>query len=524
MKHSNRILHHPVIPIVILIAFVCIAFGNSLLNGFVSDDRWLFQTLPSDIGTIFKLNPVIHLINILWWLVYQIFQFTPWPYRLLNILAHITGTVFFYLIVKRLIDKRVAFLSALLFAVHPILVESVAWIAGGVYAWYGCLFILSFYAYIRASDAIETLRKNRSIVWFGLSYLFFVITILFSEKAIPLFLIYVVYEISRKRLKRHLKYLIPFVFIAGGFMMYYLTLLSGRMTGVAQTVGRTVEFYNPLIQIPSAFSMYFQLFIWPDRLSFYQSETIFGLVSFIIRVIVTVSFIVAWIVSFFRSKSRMFLWFSWFVIPLLPTLTPFQIAWIVAERYAYLSIMGLTVLTALLFDYFLSKRAWKNIIFILFIAVMIALTARTIIRTMDWRSEDTLWIATAKTAPSNQFTWNNMGDYYSRHGDLVNAASSFRRAIAIAPGYAPAYYNLAGTLLQMGETGDAILLFKHALKIKPDFWEVHRELASLYFGKGLYEEAINELTLGRALHANDPVMNQNYEMLIQIRSQRNKTP
>jgi hypothetical protein len=152
MNKFFRIIRRPWIPIIFFVLLVAVAYVNSLGNGFVSDDRWIRDMLPNDLWTIMSMNPTIHLTNVLWWATYQFFGLTPWPYRLLNIFAHLGSTLLVYLIVTRLVRRRVGLLTASLFAVHPILVESVSWIAGGVYSQYGCVFLLSFEIFLYPFD------------------------------------------------------------------------------------------------------------------------------------------------------------------------------------------------------------------------------------------------------------------------------------------------------------------------------------------------------------------------------------
>ena len=99
---------------------------------------------------------------------------------------------------------------------------------------------------------------------------------------------------------------------------------------------------------------------------------------------------------------------------------------------------------------------------------LFALSVRTITRNADWKNQDTLWLATAKTSPSSPQNHNNLGDYYGRQGDLEKAAEEFKTAIKLKPNYGDAYHNLANIYHQMGEDDLAIENYRKALSFNPN--------------------------------------------------------
>jgi len=287
--------------------------------------------------------------------------------------------------------------------------------------------------------------------------------------------------------------------------------------------------YNPLIQLPVALSSYFYLIFWPKNLTLYHQEVpIVGTADYVFRVLTVCMYMFG--IVFTAVKNRKFcFWLAWFFIPLIPTITPLKIAWLVAERYAYLSVIGIFVLIAYGFEWVLSNASLANenldpssvansvffmkrrpkeqvkpdkilfasrafflscIVTVLIVSIFLSLIIRTVVRNQDWQSEDTLWIATAKTSPSVPFTWNNMGDVYSRRGDFKKAAEMFQRAITLNPRYADAHHNLAETYRDMGETGDAVLMYEKALVLNPNLWQSHGALAKIYYNKKNYQTAL----------------------------------
>jgi hypothetical protein len=463
--------------------------------------------------------------------MYQLVGLSPWGYRLINIMFHMGAVLLVQAIVTRLSNKRIGFLAAALFAVHPLLVESITWISGGVYVQYTTVFLLSFWFYLRYTDGGQ--RKKllyiSSIVLYGMS-------LFFSEKAAVLFLVFFVYTWSFEHGKKQWGKLIPYVILSSIFMLYYSTFLRSRITDVALTSGGGAgALYNPLQQIPLALTTYCKLIVWPSDLTLYHDE-ILSFWGYIWCLGVLLLYGVGLVYTGWKKK-KVFFWMSWFLIPLLPTLTPFRIAWVVAERYAYMSVIGIFVCIAYVFDWILnysflgalrsqkkfyvssiarvfsplrplhlaseaakifpSPRALERFlrlsILLGIILIYLGFITRTIIRNRDWASEDTLWIATAQTSPTVPYTWNNMGDVYSRHGDLEKAAESFQRAISLNPNYADAYHNLGQTYRGLGEIGDAILMYEKALVYNPNLWQSHASLAAIYYAKKDYQTALNHI-------------------------------
>jgi tetratricopeptide (TPR) repeat protein len=266
-------------------------------------------------------------------------------------------------------------------------------------------------------------------------------------------------------------------------------------------------FMNSFVQIPVAISSYLQLFVFPVGLTLYHSELSFPWWNFAVRSGVTLVFIGIGVYAFVKRKAWG-MWIWWFVIGLLVTLTPFKVGWVVAERYVYLSLAGLCVAIGIGFDIVMHKKKLFISSLCVGILVILGLCTLTVFRNSQWRTEDTLWIATARTSPSHPPTWNNMGDVYARAGDLEQAAVMFQRAIALNPQYADAYHNLGHTYLRMGELGKAKEAYQKALAINPNLWQSYRDLAAILASEGNLEAAQTALNQALTIMPEDETLLQ----------------
>lgn len=477
------------------LAFLVFAvYANSLGNGFVSDDIAGFAK-NENIGrfsTIFTGHLGFSLQSFLNFLAFHIGGLHPLSFRILNILFHFGSTVIIFTLLSLSINKRIAIIAASIFAVHPILIEAVGWISGAPYSQYSFFFLLSFLFYLFSEN-------NRKYLYYSIG--FFLLTLLSYGNAIGLFLVFPLYELAFGNLRYDWKKTLPF-FAIGVLMIILLVTKVGYRVSVieSQSYQSAGGMFNPFVQVPVAIGTYLKLIFWPDKLTLYQTEMAFTRGQFIIFLLTFLVFLATTIWGYFKNKT-VFFWLAFFFITLLPTLTPFKISWIVAERYVYLGTLGIIVVIAMLFDKILKLNENAKMVGYFALAVIVAsLSVRTIIRNQDWKNEDTLWIATAKVAPSGQTIHNNLGDVYARQGDFGKAVEEFKTAININPNYADAYHNLANTYQQMGQLDLALENYQKAVSINPQIWQSYQNIASIYFSQEKYDLA--EENIKKALEIN----------------------
>lgn len=471
---------------VLLFFLVLASYFNSFNNDFVSDDRGIIIHANSWTIDYLISHPLSLLRLFLYFVTYKTFGLNPFFFRIANLLFHLGSVFLVYILVSLMTKPKIGILTASLFAVHPILIESVVWISGGVYTQYSFFFLISFLSYL-------IFKKTINKKWLIMSLMFFVFSLLSSEKAIPLSATFLIFEICFGKIKENWKNIAIFFFLSFLFIFFNVSKIDESITVFNENPQSTsLELENPLVQIPIAITSYLQLMLWPKDLTLYHSEMVFGQQEYIFRSFIFILFLVSIIYSFIKNR-QIFFWLSFFLIPLLLALTPFKVAWIVAERYVYLGSIGLFVLAAEFFNKLAGIKKIKLQVYTIFILIIIALSIRTILRNIDWQNEDNLWIATGKTSPSSPNNHNNLGDVYGRHGDLAGAALEFQTAIKLKPNYADAYHNLANTQMQMGKFDEVIINYQKAIRFNPNLWQSYRGLAIVYFQKKQFDLAILQL-------------------------------
>lgn len=476
------------VSLLILTVLVAIAYFNSLGNGFVSDDRgiaydskaWTFQTLFS--------QPHSYLRTFLTYLLFPVvLGRNPIFYHLLNFFLHLGNVYLVFALVGLILKPKYALPAAALFAVHPLSTEAVTWVSGGGYIQYSFFFLISFITYILS-------KKEKHLYY--VSLIAYLLSQLSSDKAAPLFLVFFLYEFTFGSIRKNWKKLLPFTLTSTFFIIHYAFNVGGRVNSVLAEAGdapRTANLHNLLIQLPIAIGSYVLLFFWPQNLSLYQTELLyFPPVVYIFKLLLLLTLLGLIIWGYFKNR-QVFFWLSFLFISLGVTLLPLPIAWVVAERYIYLGSLGLIVPLAIVFRKLLARGRFRTISYVVFALIISLLAIRTVIRNMDWKNEDSLWLSMAKTSPSSQTNHNNLGDYYDRQGDYQKAIEEFKTAIRLNPRYADAYNNLGTAYHHAGNDTEALKSYQKALELNPKIWQSYQGLGGIYYSENNLPKALENL-------------------------------
>lgn len=455
-----------------LAGLVGIAYLWTLNFAFLSDDIYGIVNNPE----IFKFswvwqNPTVVLNRLSYFIISNVFGVVPWPFRLMNIGVHLLTVIGVMVLVEKLINKTVAMVAAVLVAVHPLMIESVTWISGNGYSWYGALLVWSLIFYIRAGKSWK-----QWLISVGL----FLAALQFSEKAAVLPGILLVYRWVNDRKRGRYWDLIPYIALSALWLVMNLRGVGARLNYLqaefnSQAETQSVMKISPLVQTPVALSSYLGLIVWPDKLTLYHSEMSYTKTKFAIMAGVTIIYflVTLW---FLWKRSLVGFWLAWLLIGLSPTLVPLGVAWIVAERYGYFGAIGIFVLISWGLVSLSEKPKWVEAGWTITVLIICLFLIRTMVRNGDWQDQDHLWLAAKRTSPSSPQNHNNLGDLYGRRGDLQLAEWHFKKAIEINPNYADAMHNLANTYVRLGRFDEAIKMYEAALQNKPSLWQSEQQL------------------------------------------------
>ena len=515
-------------PILIILALSFAAYFNTLFNEFVYDDsaQVLKNYLIRDIRNIpkifssnawsFQSAPVISnyyrpVMNVIYMANYYLFGLKPWGFHLVNVLFHAGVSVMVYLLVSRLLTNRPAswlagklasspaFIAALLFALHPIHTEAVAWVAGIPDVSFTLFYLISFYSYIRSREGLK--------YGYALSVAMFLFACFSKEPALTLPLILIGYDYlfgnAEKSFWSRWKRYIPYFIVAG----VYLALRFYALGGIAPE--RRHEYLSTLqyvINIFPLFAQYLGKLILPINLNaFYVFHPIASLFEAKGLLSVAVTVIYAVITAITYKKNRVICFFLLFIIvPLLPV---FYIRGLglntFTERYLYLPSVGFAALLSIVLTSIAGKGPKRTI----FLMSSLALTAGlylwgTVERNAVWKSDYTLFEDTARKSPESAIAQEKYATALMGQDRLDEAIQHFKIALALDYYYDDAHTNLGIAYYRKGLIDQAIEEERISIRLFPNMPEKHFNLAQQLADKEMWAEAIQEYEIAVKLAPN----------------------
>ena len=542
MSKSRGSLLIPAI-FIVLISFV--VYFNALFNGFVYDDAdqvlknpwirdlrhipdmfsksvWSFLAVPS---TSNHYRPVMHIIYMI---NYHTFGLVPWGFHLVNILFHSGVSVMVFLLASRLLgrpekggstpllsdepsavrhslftfhdSRSFAFIAALLFAVHPIHTEAVAWIAAITDLSYTFFYLLALYFYIRARTDMHKYAHLFSLISFSLS-------LLCKEPAVTLPIVLIAYDIAFGKKGEHFvtlvkRYLPYFVILGIYFIVRYHAL--GSLAPVKEH--RALTTYQYIVNVFPLFARYIEKLLFPIELSaFYTLQPIAsvfemkGIVSFV----VTTAYL-ALSITAYRKNRTAFFGLALIAVPLLPVLyIPGLGEASLAERYLYLPSAGFVLLLALSLMWLREKTPRYGIVIVVCaLSVAVLYSIQTIGRNPVWKDNLIFFTDTVNRSPDAELPRGMLGNALVDAGRIDEAIEQYRLLLELHPNSVEAHVNLGFALAKKGMVREAVPEYQRALAISPDNVQARYNLATSYEKLRLTDEAIEQYRLLTGLAPN----------------------
>jgi tetratricopeptide (TPR) repeat protein len=447
----------------------------------------------------------------------------PFGYHLTSLIIHSINAALFYLVALRLLslalgasDRPIrihlaAGLAALLFAVHPLRVESVAWITERREVVAGLFFLSTLLCYFQAAKDQAARRR-----WMAAAVIFYALSLLSQPMAVTLplvLLILDVYPLRRLEIGRWSsaetrpiwREKLPFFALAVIFGIIALAAqreagayLSLEHYGIAKRLGQSLfapAFYLWKMIAPVDLSPVYAI---PYHLE--KSDWLF----FIASVIVDVAITAALIAGRRRWPGLLAVWICYLAM-LAPVLGLFQVEpELAADRYSYLSCLGWAVAAAAALLYFMQPQratAGRTAAGVIASVVVVVLGALTWRQTQVWHDPLTLWQRAVAAYPRAAKAQNNLANVFIQLRRPAEAMAHYRLAAEVDPDYKEGRHNLGLTLAENGDVAGAIREYREALRIDPNYKEARNSLAAALFSQGDLDGAIGEY--GRAVAA-DP--------------------
>jgi tetratricopeptide (TPR) repeat protein len=500
--------------------------------GFIWDDeshrRRILRRRPARPEEIWTTTQAVYypLVLTTFWALHKFVGLNPLSYQPLNVLLHAVSAILLWRVLRRL-NVRGAWLGAALWALHPVMVQSVAWVTELKNTQSCVFYLLSILFFLKWEDQGGAVSRpsqrettdRRSLV-IALSLLFFLLAILSKPSTVmlPIVLALCIWWRRERIQRRDFLALVPFALIsavASIWTVFEQKFHAGAIGGDwAQTwperliiAGRAIWFYLTKLVWPHPL-----IFIYP-RWQIDSSE----LTAYLPLLAVLSGLLVLWLV---RAKWTRAIFFAaaYYVSSLFPVLGFFDVFFFrysfVSDHFQYLASMGPLALAgaaivtavgrfgelrkpsgadtaALQFPGNIAVVRSKSFLLPaipgIFLLLLVFLTWR---QTAVYHDLVTLYTATLQKNPGCWMAHYNLGIILRGQGDVDQALKHYRQAFALRPNYAEAHYNLARCLVETGQLDEAIEHYEEALKIKTADSETHNNLGVTLFGIGRVDDAI----------------------------------
>ena len=452
---------------------------------------------------------------------YQIFGLNPSGYHLTNLLFHVMNTILLFLILRRMTKKLwpSAFVACL-FAIHPLHVESVAWIAER-------RDVLSTFFFMLTMGAYSYYVEHRGFWRYFFVLLFFVLGLMSKPMLVtlPFVLLLLDYwplqrfqEIKpdhrvqaiketlevKKPADPEYKWSLIYPLLWEKVPLFVLAILSSieiyivEQSIVDLSLGGILSEAFPLgFRIGNAFISYIAYIgkmIWPSNLALlypHPSVLVPWQVLVSVLLLIAITLVVIW-----RAKRSPYLatgWL-WYIGTLVPVIGIVQVGTqAMADRYTYIPLIGLFIIVAWGVPDLLKK--WKYRKEILWTSSALSILCLSIITWTQvgyWQNNITLYDHALKVTDNNWKFYNNRGIAYSDLGNYRQAIDDCSMAIEIYPGFAEAYFNRGNAYVALGKHRQAIEDYGRAIEIKPGYADAYYNRGHAYADLGNYRQAIED--------------------------------
>lgn len=479
---------------ILLISIVI--YANTLNGGFVWDDRGTIvsntsiksiKNIPSFFTTDqWKVtgNPASSyyrpLANTFWTLEFQLWGNDPLGYHITSIILHAFLSLLLYLLCFKITGSSTsAFFASLIFSVHPVHTENVAWITGVSSIVCAILITASLLLYIRFSE-------KRSKVSLTISLICFLFAVFSYEYALMLPFILIAYEFLIIRRKIRIKILMPYLLI----VLFYL---AAREMVISAGITYDIPLSSRILTSFVIHAKYLQSFFLPFSLKvLYDIQPPSSI--FNIQVIISIFIVSAvWILMFllYNKDKRALFAVLWFFVFLLPVANIFVIVkpQMMSLRYLYIASIGISMLSGIYIEKMPSKLRMIPFIVVLILSVI------TLNQNKYWHDDITLYKKLVVDSPSSSLARNNLGVAYLEANRLSDALKEFQIAAESDPKNRFAVFNLGDTYLALNKPDEAVFYLRKALEIDPKDSRAYNSLGLTYKNMGRHQEAIDSFTL-----------------------------
>jgi protein O-mannosyl-transferase len=435
----------------------------------------------------------------------ELFGLRPGFFHLTNVIFHILNSILLYSLLRAMTGEveKAAFV-AIFFAIHPLQVESVAWITErkNVLSTFFAFLTLFSYAYY---------LKKRGIFRYFLTLLSFLLGLLSKPMLVTLPFLFLLLDLwPLERVKKGFvcksKVLsliyekIPF-FILSFFVAVITSYSLSR-----QDIGIDYDAVPLFLRISNAltsYALYLLKIIYPHKLAiYYPFPTYIPIWKSTISLLFLV-FVTGFFVQQFKYRKYLLIGWFWYLGTLIPVIGIKQAGlWpAIADRWIYLPSIGIFIIVVWLISDLLEQFKFKREIVTLSSALIISLLSNITYHQLSyWRNSEQIFSHTINVTKNNWIIHYNLGKILERKKEIKEAIKNYEKALAINPHDKDSANALGALLFNQGEKNAGVKYFDISLKIDPDYYLAYRNKGLFHVYKNQYREGLKNYLKAFSLH------------------------
>jgi Tfp pilus assembly protein PilF len=529
--NSDPLFLRPLVLLPAICLLLLAVHANTLDNEFLAGDDTLYVTenprvaisSASELWRVFdpgdartgRFVEYFPVRDALYALVYLGFGLTPWPYHALQILLHLGVCLAVFFCTRDWLGSRAGLVAAAVFAVHPVHVESIAWVStlkDPLFSLFLLLALLLYWRYLKAG--------RRRWIYYAAALVCLAVSLLCKSIGLVLPGLLVLVDLAftrRRRLRELVLDKLPFVLVAGVMLIHFLVIGYANRVIINYPGGTPLSGF---LTMTTVFVRYLIQLFAPTHLSArYVIEPVLSPATpiFLLSLAALFGLWVAAVLVRRRSRVPLFA-LAWITLCLLPVMNILPIPIEMADRYLYLPSVGFCVALGAL----LRRWGWHKLPGIraatagLVLLTVGAFSWLTMQRNDVWQDSVTLWADVVRQAPQFYIGHNNLASAYLARGQPKEALVHLRRSLAIDPRHARTHHNLGELLRRQGRLAAAERSFRRAVRLDPDNAKTHNSLGAIYLKQNRLVEARQGFDAALAVKRNYWTAHRNLAMTCMV--------
>jgi tetratricopeptide (TPR) repeat protein len=479
----------PIVASLALVVLIAIIYLPSLRGGFLwdDDDHLTNNTAVNSaeglrqIWSSLAVSRYYPLTLTTFWIGRHLWGLRPLPFRVANVAIHALNAVLLFALLRRLRIPG-AWMAAAVWALHPVNVESVAWITELKNTQSFLFFLLCVHSYLRYDETRRTGSYALALLTCAAAF-----TSKPSTVTLPAILLLAVWWRRRRWQWRDVWLTLPFFAMSAVMSLLTIAEQDRHIAGVGAHEWQR-GFVARILGADRALWLYAGKLIAPVNLMFvyprWEIRTDSVLAWLLLAVVALIGGVLAW------RRSMALFGLGYFVLALLPVLGLFDIYYFrfsfVADHFDYIGSAGFLALVVAAATRWLKSPSQQAIVATVVILVLSSLSWQ---RAHAFQSNEQLWTDTLRKNPSAFLAHNNLADIRSREGEIADATAHWREALRISPTCWEAWMGLGKMYRDTGRYAEAIDCFQHALQLRPGFPDARYGLGMVYTRLGRWPEA-----------------------------------